>query len=101
MCLRGFLQFLGRLAIPNVSTCALSLILPAYGVNAWFFWLDLVLSLASYIREKDFRRGTVVGCIGGLWALHGVMALFSWIRNRTSVCPVDEMRFQNGFADVN
>ena len=75
--------------------------LPAYGVNAWFFWLDLVISLASYIREKDFRRRTVVGCVGGLWALHGVIVLLSWIRNRTSVCPVDEIRFRNGFADVN
>lgn len=70
MCLRGFLQFLGGLTIPNVSTCALSLILSAYGVNAWFFWLALVVSLASYVREKDLRRGIVVGCVASMWALH-------------------------------
>lgn len=101
MCLRGFLQFLGGLTIPNVSTCALSLILSAYGVNAWFFWLVLVVSLASYVKEKDLRRGIVVGCVASMWALHGVIVLLSWIRGGSSVCRVDDVRFQNGFADVN
>ena len=60
-----------------------------------------MLSLASYVREKDFRRGLVVGCVGGLWALHGVIVLLSWIRGGSYVRRVDDVRFQNGFADVN
>ena len=84
--------------MPSVSVCALSLIVPAYDVNVWFFWLDFVLSFVFYVREKDLRQGIVTGVVASLWMLHGLIVLVRWLRVGTDDCA--QVRFQKGFADV-